>query len=214
MMTVSLEKPATRVYLLRHAETAAPNVFHGAESDIGLSERGHRQAAAIAPVLAALSPDVIVSSAMRRARDTATPIAAACGLPLHQESQLHERRVGALSGCSFQHGDVWPETLRRWMAGDTDFAPEGAESFDAIRRRVLPVWERLTTEWAGRSLAIVAHGVVCKVLLFSLVPGLSVADWQRIGPIQNVALHELFNNGDGWRLLRCNDLPESVRQLA
>ena len=28
----------TRVYLLRHAESAVPHVFHGAESDVGLSE--------------------------------------------------------------------------------------------------------------------------------------------------------------------------------
>jgi hypothetical protein len=33
----------SRVLLLRHAETASPNVFHGAESDVGLSERGLRE---------------------------------------------------------------------------------------------------------------------------------------------------------------------------
>lgn len=30
----------TRIWLLRHAETALPTVFHGAESDVGLSRRG------------------------------------------------------------------------------------------------------------------------------------------------------------------------------
>jgi broad specificity phosphatase PhoE len=213
MTSASSPPTPTRVYLLRHAETAAPNVFHGAESDIGLSERGQRQAEAIAPVLAAHRPNAIVSSAMRRAIATATPIAAACGLPLHLESQLHERRVGALTGCAFHEGDVWPQTLRHWMAGETRHAPDGAESFDDIRSRVLPVWHRLTTVWAGRSLVIVAHGVVCKVLLLSLVPGLSVANWQSLGPIKNVALHELFKEGAEWRLLRCNDLPEAVRCL-
>jgi probable phosphoglycerate mutase len=202
----------TRVYLLRHAESAAPNVFHGAESDIGLSERGRRQAEAIAPIIAALRPDGIVSSAMLRARETAIPIATACGLPLHIEPHLHERRVGALTGLDFRAGDVWPQTLRRWTAGETGYAPKGAESFDDIRARVLPVWQRLTTEWSGRSLVIVAHGVVCKVLLFSVVPGLSVKDWQTIGPIKNVALHELFKEAE-WRLLRCNELPETVREL-
>ena len=38
----------TRVLLLRHAETATPHLFHGAESDVGLSERGRRQADAVA----------------------------------------------------------------------------------------------------------------------------------------------------------------------
>ena len=38
----------TRVFLLRHAESADPTVFHGYESDVDLSERGVRQAEAIA----------------------------------------------------------------------------------------------------------------------------------------------------------------------
>ena len=70
----------TRVYLLRHAETANPYVFHGAESDVGLSDKGRRQADAIAPYLAAKLPDVVVSSNMLRARATALPIARASGL--------------------------------------------------------------------------------------------------------------------------------------
>src|SRR5581483_8043170 len=67
----------TRVFLLRHAETANPLVFHGAESDVALSPRGQRQAEAVARVLAGDRPDVVISSAMRRARDTAVPIARA-----------------------------------------------------------------------------------------------------------------------------------------
>src|SRR5437660_2574451 len=88
---------ATRVWLLRHAETADPRVFHGAESDVGLSERGRRQAEQIAAYLAGLTPapEAVVSSGMRRALDTAWPIARACGLEVRVEPALHERKVGA-----------------------------------------------------------------------------------------------------------------------
>jgi broad specificity phosphatase PhoE len=205
----------TRVLLLRHAETADPLIFHGAESDVGLSERGRRQAEAVAPLLAAESPGVLVSSAMRRARETAGPIARACGLPVRVEPELHERRVSALSGTPTQMREgVWPDTLRRWMAGDTGFAPTGAESFDDIRRRVLPVWRRVTDEWAGRTLVVVAHGVVCKVLLFSLLSGYSVADWKRVGPIHNVAVTEVLGDGEAWRAVRLNELPAAVASIA
>src|SRR5688500_2744242 len=88
----------TRVWLMRHAEVARPGVFHGAESDVDLSELGYRQAAAAAPVFAAYRPDGIVSSGMLRARRTAEPIAAACGLSLQVEPLLHERRIGDLVG--------------------------------------------------------------------------------------------------------------------
>src|SRR5215218_2798151 len=70
----------TRVLLLRHAETSAPDRFHGAESDIGLGPTGQLQAEAAAQALRALRPDALYCSAMRRARETAEPIARACGL--------------------------------------------------------------------------------------------------------------------------------------
>jgi broad specificity phosphatase PhoE len=205
---------STRVLLLRHAESANPKVFHGAESDVGLSERGRRQAEAVAPLLAGQRPSAVISSAMRRALDTAGPIAAACGLPLRVEPDLHERRVGALSGTPAQTKDgVWPDTLRRWLAGDTGYAPPGAESFDAIRGRVLPVWNRVTAEWAGQTLVVVCHGVVCRVLLLSLVSGLTLADWNRLGPIRNVAVHELVSAGEGWHVVRLNDLPDVAGRI-
>jgi broad specificity phosphatase PhoE len=204
----------TRVLLLRHAESANPLIFHGAESDVGLSERGRRQAEAIAPVLAAETPHVVISSAMRRARDTAEPIARACGVYVQIEPALHERRVGGLTGTpTGGHEGVWPNTLRRWIAGDTAFAPPGAESFDDIRDRVLPAWLGLTTRHVGQTIVLVAHGVVCKVLLFSLLPGHSVADWHRIGPIHNVGISELLRDGEQWRAVRINELPAVVASL-
>jgi broad specificity phosphatase PhoE len=198
----------TRVLLLRHAETANPNVFHGLESDVGLGERGSRQAEAVAAYLASLSPQAVVSSGMRRALDTAGPIARACGVELHVEPALHERRVGALSGTPAGGAEgPWPDTLRRWMAGDTGYAAPGAESFDDIRDRVLPIWERVTRE--ERTVVVVAHGVVIRVLLLSLLPGYGVADWKRLGPIRNVAIHELVRES-AWRAVRLNETPPGV----
>jgi probable phosphoglycerate mutase len=216
----------TRVLLLRHAESANPAIFHGAESDVDLSERGRRQAEAIAPVLAEYRPGRLICSAMLRARATAAPIARACGLTLEIEPDLHERKVGALSGTptALREG-TWPDTLRRWLAGETGYAPEGAESFDTIRARVLPVWERVTAGSRDQTVVIVAHGVVCKVLLLSLLPGRTITDWKRLGPIHNVGITEFVRSeanpggaGAGgtvgvWRLVRFNELPGPVREL-
>jgi probable phosphoglycerate mutase len=151
---------------------------------------------------------------MRRALDTAGPIARACGLPLQIEPDLHERRVGALSGTpTGGRQGVWPDTLRRWVAGDTGFAPPGAESFDAIHGRVRPVWDRLTATPGGPPLVIVAHGVVCKVLLLNLLPGHSAADWDKLGPSRNVGVSELARAADGWRAVRLNEVPPEAARL-
>ncbi len=204
----------TRVLLLRHAESANPLIFHGAESDIGLSDRGRRQAEAVAAVLDAYEPDRLVSSAMRRALDTAAPIARACSLTVQVEAGLHERRVGALSGTPTQRTEgVWPDTLQRWLRGDTGYAPEGAESYDDICARVLPIWHRLTAAAEGETLVVVAHGIVCRVILLNVLPEYSVADWNRLGPVRNVTLNELTCAEGVWRAVRLNHMPDAVARL-
>lgn len=205
----------TRVWLMRHAQTAAPGMIHGAESDIGLSELGHRQAAAAADHFASSPPDVIVCSGMLRARLTAEPIARACGLDLEIEPRFHERKVGALSQMRVAaETSVWRETLRRWAEGDTGFAPPDAESFDAIRERLLPTWDQVTEQHRGKTILMVVHGGVIKVLLLSLLEGRHVRDWMRMGPVENMSVSELIREGDSWRASRLLHVPERVRLAA
>lgn len=200
---------------MRHAETAVPTVFHGAESDSGLSERGRRQAIALAGVVAGWGIDAVISSGMRRAIDTATPIAEALNLPLRIEPLLHERRVGVLGGQPNRpEHPLWTETLRHWTAGDTAFTTEGAESFDEICQRVVPVFNRLNIEFAGRSIFIVAHGLLSKVLMLSVLPEWPVARWAEFGPMPNLAITELIHNGTSWHAASRNHVPEIVAATA
>lgn len=203
----------TRVFLMRHGESADPTVFHGAESDVDLSDKGRRQAEVIAEVFRPKQPDLVVASAMRRARATALPLARALDLELHIEPDLHERRVGILSGQPFRDDPIWPETLKRWSSGDTAYAHEGAESYDDIQRRILPVWNRLTADHAGRSLVVVAHGIVCRILLLSILPGWTPSDWGRLGPTYNVGVSELVHDEAGWRALAINQQPDEIIRL-
>lgn len=201
---------STRILLLRHAQSADPTVFHGAESDVDLSPLGRRQAQAVAAPLAARRPVAVVSSGMLRARETARPIALACGLSPEVEPALHERRVGPLGGTPTEADGPWPATLSRWTAGDTAFAPDGAESFDAIRERVVPAFLAVAARHAGRTAVVVAHGIVCKVLLLALVRGHTPADWHRLGPVRNVAVYDLAEDGGVWRLEGVSEPPEVV----
>lgn len=204
----------TTIWLTRHAESADPAVFHGAESDVGLSELGRRQAAAAAGWFRSLSPTAVVSSAMIRARDTAAPIAAACGVPHLVEPALHERRLGPLSGSAVAPGkDHWTETAARWVAGDTAFAPPGAESFDQIRDRVVPALLRVAEQHRGGRVVVVAHGVVCKVLILSLLPGYGPADWARVGRVVNLAVSQLTHDGHTWAAGRLLEVPAPVAAL-
>lgn len=182
--------------------------------DVPLSPRGERQAAAAAPFVADWKPDVIVSSAMRRAVQTAAPIVAACGVEHVIEADLHERYVGALGGkTNPETGGLWTQTLQRWQAGDLAYAPEGAESFLTVQTRVVTVLQRLLKLHDGRRLAIVAHGHVNRVLLVSVLPGLGIVNWEEIGPIANASFSELLVEGGIWRAERLNELPDAVRRV-
>ncbi len=199
------------VWLARHAETADPTRFHGAESDVGLGEHGKRQSLAAAEWFAGLRPTVVVSSAMVRAYDTAAAIAAVCGVPHHVEPHLHERRVGPLSGKSRAEADpIWDETIRRWLAGDTAYAYPGMESFDELQARTVPAFERVVKSFPGGRVLIVCHGVVCKVLLVSLLDGKGPADWVNIGRVPNLAVSQLVPCGPKWRAERLLEVPPPV----
>lgn len=204
----------TTVWLTRHAETATPTVFHGAESDVGLSPLGRRQALAAAGWFRDLRPTAVVSSGMLRARDTAAPIAAACGVPHEVDPDLFERRVGLLTGTAFSmNSGPWPETVARWAAGETAYTSHGAESFDALRDRVVPAFLRAVGRHPGGRVVVVAHGVVCKVLMLSLLPGWGVADWVRFGRVANLSVSELRFDGTSWAAGDLLRVPPAVAAL-
>jgi len=191
--------------LIRHAETSAPDVFHGAESDIGLSEWGRQQAFLLGERLRAEELDGLYCSAMRRALDTAKAIGAACQLEPSAIPSLHERKIGPLSGLSRQAGwEIYAESKKRWMAGDLEYTREGGESFADIRQRVLPTIESLRDRHDGASLCIVAHGIVIRVLLLSLLSDLTPADFDRIA-IDFASINDLRWDGRRWRSVTLNE---------
>jgi broad specificity phosphatase PhoE len=198
-----------RVWLMRHAETTAPHVFNGAESDVGLSPLGFLQASAVAGWFVQHAPTAVVSSAMRRAIDTAAPIAAACGVPHHVEPHLHERSIGPMAGSPFAFDGPWAETVTHWTAGNTAFTTPGAESFDDLTARLLPAWGRVVTAHPGGRVVVVAHGIVCKVLLLSLLHDWDVSGWGKLGRSANVAVSELTPRADGrWAAERLLAVPD------
>jgi broad specificity phosphatase PhoE len=81
-----------RLYLIRHAEPAA--TWGGGEADLGLSDKGRAQAEAARDALLALPealrPTRVVSSPLRRCRETAQPTADALGVPVHIDPAVGE----------------------------------------------------------------------------------------------------------------------------
>jgi broad specificity phosphatase PhoE len=196
----------TRLLLARHAETSAPDRFHGAESDVGLSAWGLEQAEQLGRWLAREGVTALYCSALRRAMDTAIPIGRLCGLEPVVIPALHERRIGHLSGVSREEGwSTYAEVKARWIAGELEASHPGGESFADIRRRVCPILEELGSRHRGETIAIVAHGVVIRVALTSLVAGLAPSDFDRIA-IDFASINDLWFDARSWTARALNEV--------
>jgi 2,3-bisphosphoglycerate-dependent phosphoglycerate mutase len=206
----------TRLLVARHAETADPERFHGAESDIGLSAWGTRQAGLLAESLKDMRVSAVYSSAMRRAVDTAAPIGHAAGLSPVTITALHERRLGPMSGTSRADGwSIYAASKERWILGDIEHTHLGGESYADVRRRVVPVFWELAIRHRGQTIVVVAHGVVIRVLLTSVLAGSGPAEFDRIA-IEFASVNDIWFDGTTWTAQKLNDviMPSSARPVA
>jgi broad specificity phosphatase PhoE len=208
----------SRILLLRHAETATPDRFHGAESDVGLSEWGLSQADRVAESLRlkGLSIQAVYSSGMLRARQTASPIANAFEVEPRLLPGLHERKIGPLSGQSREAGwEIYHESKRRWVEGDLDATHSGGESYREVQQRVTPIFQDLGQRHRGETVVVVSHGIVIRVLLTSLLAEFGPADFDRIA-IDFASLNDLRYGHAGWRVTQLNEVvaPSAARPVA
>jgi broad specificity phosphatase PhoE/ribonuclease HI len=157
----------TRLLMLRHGQTehSAQRRYSG-RADLPLTELGERQAAAAAARLANTNGvAAVVSSPLRRARQTAEPVADALGVPLTVHDGLIETDFGAWEGLTFAEArDRDPDLHTRWLT-DTSLAPPGGESMDAVHRRVRRVRDQLISEHGAATLIVVSHVTPIKALL-------------------------------------------------
>jgi probable phosphoglycerate mutase len=172
---------ATRraLWLVRHAESAwnALGRWQG-QADPELSPRGRLQAQALAGALAGAGIEAIVSSDLRRARETAEALGRALGLEPTHDARLRERDLGAWSGLTRDEiAARWPEELARVRARDPAFRPGGGESLDDVTRRVGEFLRALAARSEPARVALVSHGGVLRTLRPALV--LANAGWVR-----------------------------------
>jgi len=145
----------SRILLVRHGQSEwnARGQWQG-QADPPLTDLGRRQAQ-IAAELAG-SFDLIASSDLQRARDTAETIATAIGVgPVQVDSDLRERHIGEWQGLTRSEID---ERYPGYLAERR--RPASYESDGAIRARVVPALARLAAAIDGGTALVVAHGGV------------------------------------------------------
>ena len=163
-------KPTTLV-LVRHGVTDATQgkLFSGglASSNPPLNDEGREQARATGKWLAPLSGtfDALISSPVRRTRETAEILAEFLDLEIEEEHGIAEMEFGTWDGMSFTEvHEKWPDELGSWL-GDLESAPHGGESFRVVEKRVLEGRDRMVASYAGQTVVVVSHVTPIKTLV-------------------------------------------------
>jgi probable phosphoglycerate mutase len=157
----------TTLLLVRHGATrhTADRRFSGAGGDDpGLSEAGTDQAARLADHLrSGADPrwdpvDVIVSSPMRRARQTAEILGSDLNLPVEVRDDLREAAFGAWDGLTLAEVEArWPEELETWINSYDARPPGGGESVSDVSARVDRAVAEVRERYRDRTVVIVSH---------------------------------------------------------
>jgi len=198
--------------LWRHGQTVwnAERRFQG-QSDIPLDETGQVQAERAARLLAALHPDMIISSDLTRAASTAAPLARLTGLEVTLDKDLRERHGGRWEGLTdAEIRAQYPQEYTRW-------APPDGEPSAVVADRVAAALQRVTTalteSQAGSGLAVVvSHGAALRLGMSRLL-GMPEDLFGVLGPLSNCSWSVLGLRGDGRRRLlehNAGTLPEPI----
>jgi broad specificity phosphatase PhoE len=193
--------------LLRHGQTIwnAERRFQG-QTDIPLDETGTAQAERVARLLAALRPDVIVSSDLGRAVSTAQPLAKFTGLVVSLDKDLRERSGGLWEGLTDEEiRERYPRERETWNP------PEG-EAAEAVADRVAAALQRVAgTVPPGGLGVVVGHGGSLR-LGMERVLGISGQALGVLGPLSNCSWSVLGQHGG--RPVGMSNSPQEVQSVA
>ncbi len=204
------------VFLIRHGETAlnASGVLRG-QLEVPLDATGDAEAEALGELFRGVPLSAVVSSPLRRATDTARPVASSSQAPLQLDDRLSDRFYGEWAGHSLE------EVEERF--GSIDAAPlVEARQLVAIRAEAafldaVAALETVTAREAGGlvdegsqvAVALVTHDAVLQVLLSRLLRGLDLATLE----LPTGSWSEIVSSPEGqWRALHVGEVPASGRR--
>lgn len=152
----------TTICLVRHGETEwnAQGIIQG-QMDIPLNARGIQQAEECAVHLREEKYDVLITSPLRRAKQTAEIINRNWHIPLVEMDDFLERYFGEAQGMTKE------ERLSKYP--DKNYP--NLESRDSVKSRVMTGLHKITQNYPDKYVLLVAHGAVINSILATLSNG-------------------------------------------
>jgi probable phosphoglycerate mutase len=190
-----------------HAHAGFTGPIAGVTGCAGLTQRGRAQAVALGEHLGRtgrIQADLLVSSTLPRAIETAELISAGIGQPVaHHDPDLCEVHVGDADGMAWATYNERYGSFDMEAEPDRAFAP-GGESWTGFHQRVGATLERLAAEHHGRTVVAVCHAGVIMASM-RLLLGIAHPDISAQLRPDNTGLTEWEHHDGGWRLRAYNE---------
>lgn len=203
-----------RVVLWRHGRTEwnAIGRFQG-QTDIDLDDIGREQAREAATRLAALEPELLLASDLRRTRETTEALGRLLGLEVELESRLRETYAGEWQGyTTAEIAERWPDEYKRWRAGDPLLRVGGGETRQEVAERMFAAVTDAAARLPENGLAVLtSHGGAARLGIAALI-GMPLHRFTNVGGLSNCSWSMLREGNDGWILVEHNagTLPSPV----
>jgi broad specificity phosphatase PhoE len=159
---------ATKLFLVRHGQSAgnAAGRF-GGHSPTPLSDLGFEQARLTAEALAKENVNVIYSSDLLRAVQTAEPLSKLTGIPIITKPEFRERNVGVLEGLTFDESkSEFPNDYYALVNRNIHHVITEGESYSNLLDRIKGELRDIIRKHRGERVAIFTHtGALCFMTL-------------------------------------------------
>jgi 2,3-bisphosphoglycerate-dependent phosphoglycerate mutase len=192
--------PDTQVIAIRHGETEwnSEGRFQGHLNSV-LNRAGLAQAEALGEYLARERFDLLLSSDLGRALQTASAIAMRTGHEIVVEPRLRERNMGIFQGLTPAEVQAhYPDEYARFSSRDPDYViPEG-ESVRQLFERCVACFAGLAERHAGMTLAAVTHGGVL-AMLYRHARAMPL-EAPRDFPLHNTGVNRFRHRRGAWEL--------------
>lgn len=173
-----------RIYFIRHAENLAnlTKEFSYKKVDYSLTPKGVLQAQQTADHFKNIPIDEIYSSPLKRAQETAEPIARQKALPVKVLEAFREINVGTLEDRP-PTAESWAlhnHILNSWVSGDHDMRFPKGENYHEVLARMVDGFKQITAGKDGKQIIVIGHGGIFTYTVEMLC--------------KNVDLREIFSN--------------------
>lgn len=192
----------TRIAIIRHGSTSWNKAGRlQGYSDIPLDDEGLEQARKLGSRLAGQPWDIVCSSHLIRARQTAAVLAEQLGIDtIWQDTRIGEAGGGLIEGTTEE------ERLEKW-GPDWKLQDLGMETNASVLERGMSFLNELIATEKGKQIIIVTHGSFIRQMLAHLLPHLPPPP-----PMKNTSITHLELAGDKWEcpLFNCVEHLESA----